>query len=41
VQVAGFAPYERRIIELIKIGSASSLKRALKFSKNRLGKIAS
>jgi len=29
-EVAGFAPYERRMIELLKIGSASTLKRALK-----------
>ena len=35
--VAGFAPYERHIMELIKIGSASSLKRAVKFAKARLG----
>ncbi|CEM14464.1 unnamed protein product [Vitrella brassicaformis CCMP3155] len=36
-EVAGFAPYEKRIIELIKVGTAASLKRALKFSKKRLG----
>merc|ERR1719421_259329 len=36
-EVAGFAPYERRIIELIKIGSAATQKRALKFAKKRLG----
>jgi large subunit ribosomal protein L36e len=36
-EVAGFAPYERRIIELIKIGTASTLKRSLKFAKARLG----
>ncbi|PHJ16948.1 60s ribosomal protein [Cystoisospora suis] len=36
-QVAGFAPYERRMIELIKIGSAATTKRALKFAKKRLG----
>ena len=36
-EVAGFAPYERRIIELIKIGSAATLKRSLKFAKARLG----
>eukprot|EP00392_Amoebophrya_sp_AT5.2_P003798 g3803.t1 len=29
-ETVGFAPYERRIMELIKMGSASSLKRALK-----------
>lgn len=36
-EVAGFAPYERRIIELIKIGTAATLKRSLKFAKARLG----
>ena len=36
-EVAGFAPYERHMMELIKIGSASTLKRATKFAKNRLG----
>merc|ERR1711920_811265 len=36
-EVAGFAPYERRMIELIKIGSASTFKRALKLAKKRLG----
>merc|ERR1712087_367994 len=36
-EVAGFAPCERRMIELIKIGSASTFKRALKLAKKRLG----
>lgn len=36
-QVAGFAPYERRIMELMKIGTAATTKRALKFAKKRLG----
>jgi large subunit ribosomal protein L36e len=36
-EVAGFAPYERHMMELIKIGSASTLKRATKFAKARLG----
>mmetsp|Transcript_80949 Transcript_80949/g.168963 ORF Transcript_80949/g.168963 Transcript_80949/m.168963 type:complete len:116 (+) Transcript_80949:112-459(+) len=36
-EVAGYAPYERRMIELIKIGSASTFKRALKLAKKRLG----
>merc|ERR1711881_507891 len=36
-EVVGFAPYERRMIELIKIGSAGTFKRALKFAKKRLG----
>ena len=36
-EVVGFAPYERRMIELIKIGSSSTLKRSLKLAKRRLG----
>jgi len=36
-EVMGFAPYERRMIELIKIGSASTFKRSLKLAKKRLG----
>mmetsp|Transcript_55804 Transcript_55804/g.99371 ORF Transcript_55804/g.99371 Transcript_55804/m.99371 type:complete len:111 (+) Transcript_55804:62-394(+) len=36
-EVVGFAPYERRMIELIKIGSASTFKRSLKLAKKRLG----
>ena len=36
-EAAGFAPYERRIMELIKMGSAASLKRSLKYAKKRLG----
>ncbi|GBE61580.1 60S ribosomal protein L36 [Babesia ovata] len=36
-EVCGFAPYERHMIELIKTGSASAQKRALKFAKKRLG----
>lgn len=33
-EVCGFAPYEKRIIELLRIGRD---KRALKFAKRRLG----
>eukprot|EP00933_Yihiella_yeosuensis_P052946 TRINITY_DN510_c0_g2_i2.p1 TRINITY_DN510_c0_g2~~TRINITY_DN510_c0_g2_i2.p1 ORF type:complete len:113 (-),score=31.14 TRINITY_DN510_c0_g2_i2:379-717(-) len=36
-EVVGFAPYERRMIELLKIGSAATFKRALKLAKKRLG----
>ncbi|ORM40725.1 60S ribosomal protein L36 [Babesia sp. Xinjiang] len=36
-EVCGFAPYERHMIELIKTGSSSAQKRALKFAKKRLG----
>lgn len=33
----GFAPYERRVMELIKGGGSNPTKRAYKFAKNRLG----
>ena len=36
-EVMGFSPYERRMIELLKIGPASTFKRALKLAKRRLG----
>jgi len=36
-EVAGFAVYEKRIIELLRIGSAATQKRALKFAKKKLG----
>lgn len=36
-EVAGFAPYERRIMELLKVGTASTSKRAMKMAKKRLG----
>jgi len=36
-EVAGFAMYEKRIIELLRIGSAATQKRALKFAKKKLG----
>jgi len=36
-EVAGFAPYEKRMLELLKIGSAATQKRALKLAKKRLG----
>eukprot|EP00929_Paragymnodinium_shiwhaense_P123067 TRINITY_DN964_c0_g3_i6.p1 TRINITY_DN964_c0_g3~~TRINITY_DN964_c0_g3_i6.p1 ORF type:complete len:113 (-),score=38.70 TRINITY_DN964_c0_g3_i6:121-459(-) len=36
-EVAGFSPYERRMIELIKIGNAATFKRSLKLAKKRLG----
>merc|ERR1711924_138017 len=32
-ECVGFAPYERRLLELLKIGSAATFKRALKFAK--------
>lgn len=36
-EVVGFAPYEKRMLELLKIGSAATFKRALKLAKKRLG----
>lgn len=36
-EVSGFAPYEKRIIEMIKMGTASTAKRAFKLCKKRLG----
>ncbi|EEA07466.1 60s ribosomal protein L36, putative [Cryptosporidium muris RN66] len=36
-EVAGFAPYEKRMMELLKVGSASTAKRAMKFARSRLG----
>ncbi len=36
-EVCGFAPYEKHIMELLKVGSAATAKRALKFAKKRLG----
>lgn len=37
--VAGFAPYEKRVIELIKGGGANGPKRAQRFCKRRLGSL--
>eukprot|EP00462_Mataza_sp_D1_P003397 CAMPEP_0175103094 /NCGR_PEP_ID=MMETSP0086_2-20121207/8862_1 /TAXON_ID=136419 /ORGANISM="Unknown Unknown, Strain D1" /LENGTH=115 /DNA_ID=CAMNT_0016378099 /DNA_START=37 /DNA_END=384 /DNA_ORIENTATION=+ len=35
--VAGFAPYEKRVMEILKGGGNNPQKRAWKFAKNRLG----
>lgn len=36
-EVVGLAPYERRILDMIKTGGASVDKRVYKFAKRRLG----
>ena len=36
-EIAGYTPYERRIREMIRIGTAQKAKKALIFAKKRLG----
>jgi len=36
-EIAGYAPYEKRIMELLKGGGSNPQKRAAKFAKRRLG----
>jgi len=36
-EVAGYAPYEKRIMEILKGGGNNPQKRAWRFAKNRLG----
>jgi large subunit ribosomal protein L36e len=36
-EVVGFAPYEKRVMELLKTGLGKDAKKALKLTKHRLG----
>ena len=36
-EVAGFSPYEKRMLELLRAGTASKGKKAIKLAKKRLG----
>ncbi|EUD65557.1 50S ribosomal protein L36e [Plasmodium inui San Antonio 1] len=36
-EITGFSPYEKRLIELIKIGTSAATKRSLKYAKKKLG----
>ncbi|SBS83381.1 60S ribosomal protein L36, putative [Plasmodium ovale] len=36
-EIVGFSPYEKRLIELIKVGTSASTKRSLKYAKKKLG----
>jgi large subunit ribosomal protein L36e len=36
-EVTGLAPYEKRIVELLKVGGSKETKKALKVAKSRLG----
>lgn len=36
-EIAGFSPYEKRLIELIKVGTSAATKRSLKYAKKKLG----
>lgn len=36
-KVAGYAPYEKRIVEILKSGGSNPTKRAWRFAKRRLG----
>lgn len=36
-EVVGFAPYEKRLLDMLKTGGASAEKRMYKFAKRRLG----
>ncbi len=35
--MVGFSPYEKRIIELLKVGTSKESKKAYRFAKRKLG----
>ncbi|VWU50908.1 60S ribosomal protein L36 [Hepatocystis sp. ex Piliocolobus tephrosceles] len=36
-EIVGFAPYEKRLMEFIKVGTSAALKKSLKYAKKKLG----
>ena len=38
-EIAGFSPYERKIIEMLKVGDATKDKKAARMARRKLGRI--
>ena len=38
-EIAGFSPYERKIIEMLKVGDAAKDKKAMRMARKKLGRI--